>query len=93
MEHINFVHGHHLNCSDLPAQYSGSEKIDACLLNLLLAWLDKCTVCPGHPDEHYFFKMLESRGGKITSQHDDDIISILDNYAPITQSGKCAKKL
>ena len=50
----------------------------ACSLNLLLAWLDKCTVCPGHPDEH-FVKMLESRGGKITSQHGDDIVSILDN--------------
>ena len=53
-----FVHGHHLNCSDLPAQYSVPEKIDACSLNLILARLDECTVCPGHPDEH-FVKMLE----------------------------------
>ena len=34
-----FVHGHHLNCSDLPAQYLVPEKNDACSLNLILAWL------------------------------------------------------
>ena len=45
-----------------------------------------------YPDEH-FVKMLESRGGEITCQHGDDIVSILDNYAPITVSGKIYQKI
>ena len=61
-----FVHGHHLNYSDLPAQFSVPERVDDFSLNLFLAWLDECTLFPGHPDEH-FVNILESRGGKVTA--------------------------
>ena len=74
------MHGHHLNY-DLPAQFSVPERVDDFSLNLFLAWLDECTVCLGYPDE-YFVNMLESRGD--TARHNDAIVSILDNYAPIT---------
>jgi len=59
-----FVHGHDLKINDLSVQFSVPEKIDAHFLNAFLVWLDECTVCPGHPDEH-FMKMLKSRGGKV----------------------------
>ena len=83
-----FVHGHHLNYSDLPAPFSVPEKVDACSLNLFLAWLDECT---GHPDEH-FVNMLESRGSKISARHGNDIVSFLDSYAPVMLSGKVYQK-
>jgi len=44
-------------------------------------------VCPGHPDEH-FVKMLKSRGGKVMAQHNNDVITALDSYAPIALNGK-----
>ena len=83
------MHGHHLNY-DLPAQFSVPERVDDFSLNLFLAWLDECTVCLGYPDE-YFVNMLESRGD--TAHHNDAIVSILDNYAPIALHGKIYQKL
>ena len=82
-----FVHGHQLNINDLSAQFQVPKKIDAHSLNLFLAKLDECTVCPGHPDEH-FVEMLENRGGKITARHNDGIVAALDNYAPVILNGK-----
>ena len=82
-----FVHGHHLKINDLSVQFSVPEKIDAHFLNTFLVWLDECTVCPGHPDEH-FVKMLKSRGGKIMARHNNDVIAALDSYAPLMLNGK-----
>ena len=44
--------------------------------------LDRCTVCPGHPDKH-LVEMLSSMKGKLTSRHGHDIVASLDSYAPV----------
>ena len=64
-----------------------SEKLDLQSLNALIVQLDRCTVCPGHPDEH-LVEMLSSTKGKLTSRHGNDIVASLDSYAPVTLNGE-----
>ena len=82
-----FVHGYQVNDKTSQALANFSEKLDSQSLNALLMQLDRCTVCPGHPDKH-LVEMLSSMKGKLTSRHGDDIVASLDSYAPVMLNGE-----
>ena len=81
------MHGHHVDGKTSHALVKFSEKLNSQSLNALIVQLDRCTVCPGHPDKH-LVDMLSSMKGKLTSRHGDDIIASLDSYAPVMLNGE-----
>ena len=81
------VHGHHVDGKKSQVLANFSEKLDPQSLNALLTQLDRCTVCPGHPDKH-LVEMLSSMKGKLTSRHGDGIVASLDSYAPVVLNGE-----
>ena len=82
-----FVHGYCVNSSTSPLLSSFPKQLDLHSLTSLIATLDSCTVCPGHPDKH-FVDMLTSRGGKISSHHGNDVVARLDTFAPVELNGE-----
>ena len=84
---VTFVHGHTVDDKKSQVLANFSEKLDSQSLNFLLSQLDRCMVCPGHPDKH-LVEMLSCMKGKLTSRHGDDIVATLDSYAPVVLNGE-----
>ena len=82
-----FVHGHRVDSKTSQALANFSDTLDSQSLNALLMLLDGYTVCPGHPDKH-LVEMLSSMKGKLTARHGDDIVALLDSYAPVVLNGE-----
>ena len=82
-----FVHGNHVDSKTSQALATIPEKLDLNSLNALLTRLDRCTVCPGHPDKH-FVDMAISMKGKLTSRHGGDTVASLDTYTPVQLNGE-----
>ena len=57
------VHGKSVNPSDCSHLYSIQEKLLVTSLANLLAVVDRCSICPGHPDES-FIKMFDDKKRK-----------------------------
>ena len=61
--------------------------IDHESLKVLVAKLDSCQVCPGHPDPN-FVEMVLSKKGKLTSKNGKDIVATVDLAAPVQLNGE-----
>ena len=56
-------------------------------LQSLVSLLDKCSVCPGHPDAH-FILMAESKKGKLMSKDRRNVVARVDDFTPVTLNGE-----
>ena len=63
------------------------NKVDHESLRTLLAKLDGCRVCPGHPDTH-FVEMVMAKKGTLTSSDGKEIVAALDSNAPVELNGE-----
>ena len=79
------VHGHQVNStkctplSDVPHQLNSES------LKVLVAKLDSCWVCPGHPDKK-FVEMVISKKGKLTSIN-KEVVATIDSAVPVQLNG------
>lgn len=75
------VHGHQINLeqqvygflSNIPAVFNEES------LQELLLLLDRCSVCPGNPDDQYIL-MVESKKGKLMSRDRKTVIASVDDF-------------
>ena len=63
------------------------DKLTPAALNDLMAVLEKCSVCPGHPDKH-FVEMAQSKKGELKSSDGKTVVATVDQYAPVYVSGQ-----
>lgn len=84
------VHGKLVNPSNCSHLSSIPAKLSAESLANLIAVVDRCSICPGHPDEN-FLKMLEDKKGKLMSKNQGEI-STIDNHSPVQMNGRTFSK-
>ena len=80
---VNGAEFHHENSEILS---SFPETIDVHTLELLIATLDKCIICPGNPD-HKFVEMAEAKKGKLISRNGDQVTARLDKAQSVVVDG------
>ena len=84
------VHGKLINPIKCSCLSSISEKLSVESLSAIIVIVDRCSICPGHPDEN-FIKMLEDNKGKLLSKNQGEISSI-DNHSPVQLNGQIFSK-
>ena len=52
-----------------------------------MAVLEKCFVCPGHPDKH-FVEMVQCKKGELKSSDGKTVVATVDRYAPVYVGGQ-----
>ena len=55
------------------------DKLTPAALNDLL---EKCFVCPGHPDKH-FVEVAQCKKGELKSNDGKTVVATVDQYAPV----------
>ena len=58
------------------------DKRTPAALNDLMAVLEKCSLCPGHPDKH-FVEMAQCKKGELRSSDSKTVVTTVDQYAPV----------
>ena len=67
--------------SSVPKKLSGGS------LQSLISLLDKCSVCPGHPDAQ-FILMAKSKKGKLMSRDRQTVVTKVDDFSPVVLNGE-----
>ena len=84
------VHGKLVNPSNCSCLSSIPEKLSVKSLSAFIVVINRCSICPGHPDEN-FIKMLENKKGKLMSKNKGEISSI-DSHSPVQLNGQTFSK-
>ena len=80
------VHGHPVKSINCDLLLSTPNQLNDESLKALVAKLDSCRVCPGHPDSN-FVEMLMSKKGKLTSNNGKETVATIDSAAPVQLNG------
>ena len=80
------VHGHQVNSTMCVPLSDVPNRLNSESLKVLVAKLDSCRVCPGHPDKN-FVEMVMSKKGKLTSINGKQVVATIDSAAPVQLNG------
>jgi hypothetical protein len=79
------VHGHPLDKHKCSALSTIPSKLSGCSLEALVSLLDKCQVCPGHPDKHLVEMGLSKKGQFLLKS--GKVSGSVDTYAKVYLNG------
>ena len=79
------MHGHQVNSTKCAPLSDVPHKLNNESLKVLVAKLDSCRVCPGHPDKK-FVEMVISKKGKLTSIN-KEVVAVVDSAVPVQLNG------
>ena len=81
------MHGSQVDTQRCSALSSVPMKMCSKSLQSLVSLLDKCIICPGHPDAQ-FIRMAESKKRKLMSRDRKNVVGRVDDFSPVTLNGE-----